>query len=606
MKLRFFGLGLLLLATVLVVRVLPNRVAPELWPAPRNDALSGDTELQSEQATAVRQESARQEASSASRPGAERAGDDPKLGQVVGTLRVSVRKKDGRPLAGCAAAVRSVNALWDTAILRKTDGLGAVVFGQLAPASYDVFIASGEARRVRVDGARTVELDFEVPGATVSGRVEDPYGLAAAGADVFVQLEGRNYLHAAVTDAAGAFEVVGVPLVAATLFARSPEFGPSPRYVMRGSYSSELVIRLSGTRWSIAGVLAVQGANASAAALDMIEVRLEPGLEPIDKSDPNLVILPEIARAVRPDASGRFTFLELGCPHARIIVLSDAFAPRVELIARPRFGETAELNVVLRAAAVITGLVSIGAERPASSGFVILESENGEEPLRPRRAVIGADGSFELPGLTPGTIRVRADTPSGSVSGELVVASGERRSWTPTVGHQMSLRVRLAMPALFAIEELRLLCSRKDALEPSREVSLDASGVGVVAGLSPVDYCLSVRRKDGGLPLDYAMARPGDSVDLTTATAGTGRLVVLREDGGRIQALNAAVECEDWTQNCHLQRVGDFWQLGPVKPGTYVLRLQDADGYAGTVSNFRVGADLGDAASATCMLSRRR
>tara|TARA_R110002096_G_scaffold109709_8_gene239830 strand:- start:1682 stop:2107 length:426 start_codon:yes stop_codon:yes gene_type:complete len=136
-----------------------------------------------------------------------------------------------------------------------------------------------------------------------------------------------------------------------------------------------------------------------------------------------------------------------------------------------------------------------------------------------------------------------------------------------------------------------------------RVVALDGEGAGVVGNLELDDYVLCVRSAKGGLPLDCVTARPGDAVHLTTTQAASVRFGVSRQDNGAVSVLKARVECEEWSQNCSPVRVGQFWQIGPLKPGTYKVRLRDGEGYVGEIASLWVVANERAADGATCMLS---
>jgi len=362
-------------------------------------------------------------------------------------LTVSVRRPDGRPAEGAEARAiavsrQGVQGVWSWREERpvasgKTGPDGRAVLGNAPEGNLLVGVVHAEfaaARaEVEVHGRDPVEIEVTLGyGGTVSGRVLDPEGKPVAGARVRVEGDAER---SATTAADGTFVLRAVREGPAQVIAEAEGFGPGwfgerigwgepvPVPVSAAHPVEGVEIVLSRAGWVVGRVLDAEGAPAAGVAVFGWATPVVGDLAP-----------------TATDAEGRFRLGPLalrGPGQAWVWFESPTHeVPRVEALAVVPGEERDTGDLRASPLGVVRGVVKDADGTPVSAGSVEAEGEQHftATSIRP-------DGTFELTGLRPGAVTLKAavDFPPApslrSVAVAITVAAGE-----PTEG--VELRVR--------------------------------------------------------------------------------------------------------------------------------------------------------------------
>jgi protocatechuate 3,4-dioxygenase beta subunit len=332
------------------------------------------------------------------------------------TIYGRIADMEGRGVAGATVFAQvSMRALKDGSpegAVTTTDADGNYRLGPIARASQiDVLAWAPGFRRVELrDQTLEPAPDARIPvyltlrqGATLQGRVRGEDGRAVAGAAVTLPTReqgGRLQSYETTTDSEGRYRLEGLFPGAETVFARTPSRdGAGPR-------SAALAVTLGESGETTADLTLVPHAEVRGRVLDAAGAPV-PGALVVAKPAPmpSTLLLPPAARA-RADASGAFLVpLDLSRAWTVTAVLGAgrgvAEVPPVRTNERP---PSVEIRLVQ--SSVISGKVLD--EHGAPVGGVQVVTGSG------RVAVSGAEGSFRIEGVPPGTWDVRTMAIGGS------------------------------------------------------------------------------------------------------------------------------------------------------------------------------------------------
>jgi hypothetical protein len=275
----------------------------------------------------------------------------PGLGQIVGI----VLDRLGTPVAGATIAFSTQS------------GLDGRFFLLVPPGRHDIYVsAPGYAdRSVRVEVGAGESLEVEVAldfGATVAGRVLDPAGFPAPGAQVRVAWseEGALALDDGTYEVRGLAPGVDVYLVAEDL--AGGVYGPSrPRRVKPTATGIDL--ELTAASAITGGVL--DDATGEPVASALVSVT------PVGGSDAFIARALALASPVTTDLSGRF---EIGALAAGTYVVRAQVQGRApgEVHATVGVGETATVVIPIEPPAVVVGRVVSALDGAPVAGAVVV------------------------------------------------------------------------------------------------------------------------------------------------------------------------------------------------------------------------------------------
>lgn len=515
------------------------------------------------------------------------------------TVLGSVRRADGSPAPG--VGVRAVPLRGDGAGVswaetgREGPGAGSFAIDGLAPGRYRVELDRAEAEGGRPTLALAAGDRAEVElvlaaGVDVSGTVRDDAGRPVGGAEVWITgtdaaVHGRA---AARTDASGRFALVAVD-PARWVGARAADFRPSELVLVAplvpgagGEVDLELVLVPGGG--ALAGT--VRDASGAPAAGALVRIGL-----PSD-APARAAALAARARPVpltlRADAEGRFTARGLSVGELPVAARAEGHAvaaARVELGA----GRTAHVDLHLERAAVVAGTLRLPDGAPAAGTVVTaLKGTSFGDP----ETSTGLDGTFELEGVRPGEVALRAlrrawtgDGRSGRVEGRVHVGPGARARWDAVLSAGATLAGR-------ALDEdggpLSGWNVRALLLEPYARLSglarTDEQGRFSISGAPDAAHRLELVRDHPATGLAWAAVapvQPGDeavllAVDRATRPSALVTGTVLGPDGEPLPAEIVAIAVG--RSGYVTATAGDAgrFELEPLPPGEYRLRVSPA------------------------------
>ena len=244
---------------------------------------------------------------------------------------------------------------------------------------------------------------YLTPAIAYEGRVEDPSGRPAAGAQV--RLLGTRAGEQALvpirdlfaTDADGRFGFHAPD--GAVLEARLPGAPPGrARVDDKAQLTHRLVIRLGSPARTRSGRISGRVLDPAGKPVAQALVAAEPAIADGEDAWPSTRVQAET------DADGRFAFEELSAADYAVVVnragLSPAVAPRVAL--------GSELALTLGGGSVLSGTVKDQTGRPVSAFAVQIHRRLGPLRLEPLvgRVIADSQGAFEIAGLPAGPVHV--------------------------------------------------------------------------------------------------------------------------------------------------------------------------------------------------------
>lgn len=326
----------------------------------------------------------------------------------------TVKASDGSPVAG--AAIHMGQTARQTVNLAETDAEGILRFGGL-PAGDSVFVAKhpdhGETHAeasVKEGGETKVELIFPA-GGSIEGIVTN-LGAPAGGARVLAAIQDSGTYREARTDAAGKFDLVGLPAGNYEVHAILPSVHAGLDSEKQMSSAAEVE---TGKITFV--TLAFQPATASVtvsvtmngAAVTYAEVRGVVGTEGGDKN---------FRASSNGDGTYRAESLPSGAVYVEVIANQAGGPLKRALTFTLRDGEDVQHAVDFDAQIGITGKITTLADGEHAEVIVVAGKADAdlgkaEELLAVRHmasgvAEVSEDGSFRVEGLEPGDYTVIA------------------------------------------------------------------------------------------------------------------------------------------------------------------------------------------------------
>jgi RNA polymerase sigma-70 factor (ECF subfamily) len=498
---------------------------------------------------------------------------------TTAALRVRVTwADDGNPAAGVGV---SVHRPWDERAVwflprPATDAQGVALLEGLAPGHVYVQVLDVSDPHVELRAGEEASLAVSVHRrARVRGRVVDAAGQPVSGAEIW-KSTGGNYTFGSVvttSDARGEFVVHGTP---SYLGARKEGYAPSYLLDPRPADGREATIELRLDR---------AGARISGRVVDASGAPIAGALVLAGVERGYVVVLPEggqanwpPAQALRTDADGRFTTASMRARYETPVqVWAAGFGPAIETVDL-QDGATRELEVVLEREAIVAGVVRDAAGRAVSGASVRSFFEHQE--FRSAKCTAGADGSFRLPGLPSGAVKLRADADGhGKIEASLTLVAGETTAWEPRLEPEYRIAGRVVDENGAGRAGVPVYADGTDTTRTDRKTSArtDANGaftlrceyagtfevrVGPPTGFPWAQVTVPTGREDLLIRLTpdtmpSALLR-GTLVDAAGAPARDVEVLILRGDRGYYGG--------------DLDAQGGF-TFGPMPPGRCVVRL---------------------------------
>jgi len=363
----------------------------------------------------------------------------------TGTLILHVRWGDDHtPAAGVTMLLRRIGgeARFD-GLRRTTDASGDVRFESLAPGPvYTISDRSGLRRgvsRIQIEAGKKTETELELEvGITVTGIVVDATGVPVANAMVEVGMPGRadaDLEPLATTGADGRFSVRGAPEMC-VLGARAAGHASSRLRTIHGKEGNTAEVRLElGPAGGVVDgfVFGPDGAPVENAMVVVGRGRTAGvGME----RDGG----PPIPALVRTDASGHFHAVGIPAGEQPVQVRAIGHAPWAGQCLVPAAASTS-LRVDLTAGAVLRGVVRDAANAPVANADV----EIGRwEDFSHQLTRTASDGAFELRGLPPGELEVKARSDAaGRAARRVRVEAGGTATCDLQLSRGIELRIRV-------------------------------------------------------------------------------------------------------------------------------------------------------------------
>lgn len=382
---------------------------------------------------------------------------EPEASEQVLTIRV-VRGATTEPVPGLRLRIRdAANALRSEPIKRTTDAAGEVQIvdpPRAFLAVHSVLLGSFPGIDNRAGTKTLVRLRVQ-PGLEVRGRVVTAEGSAVPDAEVLAHGADLEPAVVARTDERGEFVLRDVEQHVA-LVARGPDHAMSLAEPLRGTpgVPVEVLLRLGGAPRRIIGRVLHPAGGTTAGAM-VVALPAEGPPPEFQKTHVRPVF-------VRADDGGRF---ELFAPVAatesvRIVAALDdvTTAPGMALVAAGRGDASADVE--LQRAARVTGKVTGPVEHP----HTLIASAWTQAPdldlsyllnmLGLCTSRVGADGSFALEGIVPGTcaIRLRGAGVSEAVTLPLAAGADVRHDFALGAGEDLEITARPARPTHAAFQ----------------------------------------------------------------------------------------------------------------------------------------------------------
>ncbi len=312
--------------------------------------------------------------------------------------------KLNRPKAGVQMHARSETQINRGSPIESTAADGSITFDNLAPGEYKLIcsdlpweFAQNNATVVKVaKGERVTGVKIlypELEGLTITGRVTDAQGRPVVRATV--RVFGPTHLDCE-TNPDGTYTAGGLVEGEHALFAASGAHSTSEvTHAQAGATNVNFVLQ---------GLSAIEGRVVSRATGDPVsEFRVR-----IVSDQQNRFYVRNDWVMVR-DVEGRFRLSEVEAGQVSVEVRPVGFAEAIHSVGVVKGGETIS-DVIIRVenGATLTGRVLDGGGQAVSAAqlFVATMPQDEWSREREKRATSGADGSYELASLAPGTVTV--------------------------------------------------------------------------------------------------------------------------------------------------------------------------------------------------------
>jgi len=461
-----------------------------------------------------------------------------------------------------------------------TDARGVARFEGLHAGNFTVKIdrADGESVELSNGEQRTLELAIPV-GVRVLGRVVDARGAPVAGARVWLSDYGNGSCGSEVTRSAagGRFTIEHVG-EGRSVCAFADGFAPAAQLdVFEGPGGEcELTLELGDGAGVLEGVVLDSERNPVPHASILqgnehahVRVRSDGGSY---RSAP--------AQRALADAEGRFRIVGVEVGRSPLAVRAGEFAPwreSVEVVAT----RTSHVEVVLQRAFAVEGVVRTQDGAPVEDARL---SVGGYGEFDSSRTRSGADGSFRLNGLSPGSVLVNvAAGARGRASKTLVGTPSETVRWDPVLHANASVAGVVVDEASAPLEGWmvgairfghRGLFLRSATTDAQGRFELtdwpdDAEAIEV---REPSNWtspaAATVPHRPSGEPLRIVVR----ANDRSTARV---RAMVFGPDGAVLRQVDAVL----WPDEFNMGANGDYdadtgrLECGPVKPGLYRLSV---------------------------------
>lgn len=502
-----------------------------------------------------------------------------------------------------------------------TDDAGRAHVDDLEPGDWDVELDRGEGAAVAsLTRGRAVRLELRAPDVpALEGRVVLPDGQPVAAAELWLTRQGSLSEGYPIgrSDARGRFVLVGVPSGRALS-------AQKPGYMVGGMFGVPAVGARNGTEtWTIAirtRAARVRGIVVDTAGRALEGARVMLGSPPAPDWDlefcAGLRLRPPVT--LWTDAEGRFD-ATMAAPNraTSLWVRAAGFAPLRVGIQVPDEGEVHEVRAVLR-----EGATCLGVARDASGTLVPGLRARADSAATVHRPVLDqapewlaptsigdGDGQFELQGLTPGWVRLRASDPgSGRWAVRVDDVDGARLRWEPVLARGLAMAGRLRTVDGHGLAGWRVAV---EGVAAERKVArTDPRGGFALEGLEDRTYTVVVLppepaadRQPEPTPgeLDQpavALVRPGvhprETLDLRVVPGSMPRWFVRAFLAGASPSVRWAslTRIDGGRYHAPIGEDGRI-EIGPLPAGRYYLSLEGDDALELLHGPFAVGPDAG-------------
>ena len=248
-------------------------------------------------------------------------------------------------------------------------------------------------------------------GLVLRGAVRDGTGTGIPGAFIIASSRGQDRPIDATTEDDGSFVLAGLKARQLNVFVRAPGFAPIQETLTVGDDDVVLVLESGGT--IVGSVVDAKGQPVPGASL----------FGELENPDRSLMVAPPYATA--DEGEGRFTMRDARPGRYAIVASARGHASGNVSGVRVTAGATTDAGIIrLRAGGTVRGTVKDSAGEPVPGANVRIEADGMSRPLTSAAQSDGT-GAFELNGVPPGRVNVRASHPAyapGRVSGVVVEA----------------------------------------------------------------------------------------------------------------------------------------------------------------------------------------
>ncbi len=503
--------------------------------------------------------------------------------------------RDGAPAAGVnvwTVAFGQANSSSESPAGR-TGADGKLVFENLAPGTVTAHADRSNAyTTIRLESGADVTATLDLPkGIDVDGSVEgvddrdesNPTFGPVPGADVYMSYATtyERWFHVATADREGRFHLRDVG-EGQSFTARAPGYTPAFWEPVKGHSGdrADVTILLQGRKSaSLAGRVIDETGTPISGAIVRVGAAAPGRLTVTDGHDCG-DFPPMIAQT---SAEGRFRVDGLS-PRLQSVMVRAVGRGVVRQDVTLGVGEVRTLDMTLSRGWTLTGRVAQADGSPPKDCVVSVGTPGTFECQETRCA---ADGTFELPGLRPGSASVAVEgRAAGHVSATLSGEDGARVTWNPQLATHASIAGAVRREDGRPVPSAAVRIERPGASGPGAmtEMFTDASGSFGFHGLEDVAFNVRVEL-DGNLVWSRDGVRPSaERLDVSLepkdvpSSFVVGRIVT--RDGHPVEGADVTVWRDQPAigQTAHTGASDGAFRVGPLLAGTYWIAITATGG----------------------------